>query len=178
MFRNLFKKESTTRVVPNHSVREISDRKQKLDSELRAAIYLYNDEKFIVCSVAGIAEYGEPVVLDVNTPDNELGLALCDKLLEFKPRNTEDLSKSKLEDWAAFKVSGEKTGKSFEEKSMYVYIKTVKSAINIEASPRVSLEKQLRALCSISNGLSHSEIGNAIRKAVKAATVLRQSGML
>ena len=114
MFQNPFKKGKPERALTDHSTRELLDTKQKLGSELRAALYLYNDDKFIVSSIAGIAEYGDPIVLDANTTDESLGLSLCDKLLEFKPRNDQDLSKAKLDDWAAYKASGAKSGKTFD----------------------------------------------------------------
>jgi hypothetical protein len=178
MFQNLFKKGKHARALPDHSTRELTDIKQSLGSELCAALYLYNDDKFIVSSIAGIAEYGEPIVLDANTTDESLGLALCDKLLEFKPRNNQDLSRSKLDDWPAYKASGAKSGKAFEQKSTYVYVTTINSAIHIEAAPRATNEQNLKALCSIPNGRSHSEIGAAVRKAINAATLLRNAGVL
>lgn len=179
MFENLFKKwREHTRILQDQSTRELTDTKKKLGTELRAALYLYNEDKFIVCSIAGIAEYGEPTVLDANASDEALGLALCDKLLAFKPKNEQDLTTLKQDDWAAFKASGAKTGKAFEQKSIYVYIRTANTAIEIEATPRLTNENELKALCSISNGRNHSEIGKAIRKATNAATLLRNAGVL
>ncbi|HEX5635679.1 MAG TPA: hypothetical protein VFY78_01215, partial [Gammaproteobacteria bacterium] len=98
MFEKIFKKKERTRVLPDHSTRELTDTRNKLGSELRASLYLYDEDKFIVCSIAGIVEYGEPIVLDANASDEDLGLALCNKLLEFKPINERDLSNSKLDD--------------------------------------------------------------------------------
>lgn len=54
---NLFGKVNMERALPDHSAREIADTKQKLGAELRAALYLYDEKKFIVCSIAGIAEW-------------------------------------------------------------------------------------------------------------------------
>ncbi len=171
-------KENTSRVVPDRSAREIIDLKEKFGTELRTSLYLYNNERFIVCSIACFAEYGTPKTLDLDTSDDELGLALCDKLLEFRPELEDPRPSRKLTDWAAFKASGAKTVKSFENKSTFVYVRTVNTAIDIEAAPRVTLEKELKARCVISNTSSHSEIGRAIRKAIKAANVLRQASML
>ncbi len=166
------------RVLPQQSTKEISDRKQALGCELRAALYLYDEQLFIISAIAGIAEYGIPAVINANDPDESIGLAICDKLLEFKPRNERDLSKSKLDDWESYKASGAKTGKYFEQKSVYVYIKTVNSAIEITAAPRISNENNLKALCSVSNGNTHSQIGAAVRKSIQASKVLRSAGML
>lgn len=178
MFKNLFKSDKPKRVLPDQSTREIMDAKTRLNSELKAAVYMYNDEKFIICSIAGFSEHGEPIVLDINASDEELGLSLCDKLLEFKTSSARDASKDKLDDWAAFNVSGSKTGKAFESKSIFIYVRTVNTAINIEASPRITNYNSLKALNSISNGMRHSEIGSAIRKAIEASKVLRNAGML
>jgi hypothetical protein len=105
--------ERPTRVLPDQSTRELIDTKQRVGSELRSALYLYNEEQFIVCSIAGIAEYGVPIVLDANTPDESLGLALCDMLLQFQPRNGRDISKDTLNDWAAYKTSSAKSKFSY-----------------------------------------------------------------
>src|ERR1044072_2275370 len=117
---DLFKSDTRKRVLPNYSVLEITDTRTRLKTELRAALYFYNEEKFIVCSIAGIAEHGEPTVLGAGISDKDLGLSVCDKLLDFEPRNSTDISKSRLDDWAAYKVSGAKSGKAFESNSIYV----------------------------------------------------------
>lgn len=170
--------EKTSRVLPDHSAREILNLREKLGTELRASLYLYNEEKFIICAIAGFAEHGSPEVLDIDTSDDALGLALCDKLLEFKPEGEFSGASRKLTDWAAFKSSGAKTVKSFENNSVFVYVRTANTAIDMEAAPRVTLEKELKARYVLSNGSSHSEIGRAIRKVIKAANVLRQAKML
>lgn len=178
MFQRFFKSEKSRRALPDQSARELADAKTRLGVELSAALYLYKEEKFIICAIAGIAEYGTPIVLNSDAADEELGLAVCETLLEFKPQSPRDLSNAKLEDWGAFKASGAKTGKSFEKESIYVYVKTANSAIQIEAAPRITNNKCLKALCSISNGREHSEIGESVRKAIEASKVLRNAGLL
>lgn len=178
MLDRLFRQGKKPRVAPERSTREITDAKKRLRSELRAAAYFYNDEKFIVCSIANITEYGEPIVLEANASEQQLGVALCDKLLQYQANDNRKQSKSKLEDWAAFKASGAKSGRAFEQNSIYVYVTTINTAINIDAAPRVSNEQDLQARCVVSNGRTHSEIGMALRKAIKAAMVLRNAGML
>ncbi|MDR1967252.1 MAG: hypothetical protein LBQ32_00970 [Burkholderiaceae bacterium] len=166
------------RSLSDHSVREIIDTKSRINSELRAALYLFEGKKFILSAISVIVEYGEPAVFDVNVEDELLGLTICDKLLEYSPENTRDLSKYKLDDWAVYKASGAKTSKYFERESVYVSVNTLNSSIQIEASPRISNAPELKALCSISNGLSHTAIGEAIRKAIRASGVLRDAGVL
>lgn len=153
----------------------IAETKRRLGTELRAALYLYNDEKFIVSSIQGISEYGDPIVLDADTSDEALGEAACNKLLDFDPK-CKDMSKSKLCDWAAYNVSGAKSGRIFNSKSIYISIETVNSAIIINAAPRVSNEHSLKASCSTI--AKHIEVGMEIRKSIKASKVLREAGML
>ena len=150
--------------------------KKRLGTELRSCLYLYNEEKFIISSIAGISEYDEPIVLDVNVPDEELGLKVCNKLLEFQPRNHKDISKDTLEDWRSYKISGAKTGKAFESNSIYVHIQTVNSAIVITASPRVKNNQTLEAQCSAN--ADHLKVGAAIRLAIEASKILRHAGLL
>ena len=176
MFKNLFSKNKSARATPDGSYVEIANTKKHLGTELRACLYLYNEEKFIISSIAGIAEYGEPALLDVNVSDENLGLTVCDKLLEFQPKNNKDISKNTLEDWLSYKASGAKTGKVFESNSIYVYIQTVNSAIIITASPRVTNNQTLKAKCSAVG--DHYKIGAAIRMAIEASKTLRQAGLL
>ncbi len=178
MIWNPFSKTKAARVSPQRSTRELMDARKRNRCELRASVYLYRHASFIVCCIADIAEYGEPIVLDADVPDEQLGLGVCDQLLNYKPRINRDLSKSTLEDWPAYQVSGAKSGRSFEENCMFVYVTTINTAINIQASPRLSNEKELVAQCSIANGREHSEMGATIRKAIRAAEVLRDAGML
>jgi hypothetical protein len=178
MLRDIFGKKISGRVLDNQSTREIADTRKRLKSELRASLYLYDDSIFIVCAIAGSAEHGEPAVLSVDTSDDELGITVCDKLLAFNPRELarrEDLSLSK---WRAYNVSGAKSAKAFERHSFYAYISTVNAAITIDARPRITNEKDLSALCAVSTGQRHSEIGEAVRKAINASKVLREAGVL
>lgn len=177
MFDKLFGKHNYRRVAPERSTRELMDTRKRLRSELRASIYRYKN-KFILCSIAGNTEYGEPLLLATEVSDEQLGLALCDQLLRYRSTEIRNRSKSTLSNWAAFKTSGANSARSFEEHAMFVYVKTINTAIIIEAAPRVSNEKELVAQCSVSNGRVHAEIGAAVRKAIKAAEVLRDAGML
>lgn len=178
MFHNLFKKDKKERSSPGYSAKELTSIKKKLDSELRASLYFYNNDMYIVCSIAEASEYGEPTVLDSNVSDENIGLVVCDKLLEFRPRSIGTRSKPTLDDWSAYKVSGAKSGKAFEQKSIFVYISTVNTDIHVEVAPRVLFDQGRRALCTMANGCSHSEIGAAIRKAIDASILLCNAGAL
>ena len=178
MLRDIFRRKTTERVLDNQSTREIADTRERLKSELRASTYLYDDSKFIICAIAGNAEHGQPIVLDANASDDELGRSVCDQLLEFDPKNHACHTEGKLSGWKAYGVSGAKSGKAFERKSYFVYIRTENSAITIEAKPRVTNENDLSALCTISSGRLHLEIGAAVRKSINAARLLRAAGAL
>jgi hypothetical protein len=178
MLRDIFKKKRADRVLPNQSTREISDTKERLNSELRACLYLYDDSKFIICALADIAEHGEPSVLDKGVSDDELGKTVCDKLLAFNPKKLAHHTEHTLSNWQAYIASGSKTAKAFERKSYYVYVRTINTAISIEARPRTTNEANLSAHYSASSGNLHTEVGAAIRKAINAAQLLRQAGAL
>ena len=177
MFDTLFGRHKNSRVAPERSTRELMDARKRNRSELRASIYRYKD-KIILCAVAGNTETGEPLVLATDASDEQLGLALCDQLLQYTPKEDQNRPKSTLSNWEAYKASGAKSARSFEENAMFVYVMTINTAINIEAAPRVSNEQELVAQCSISNGRNHAEMGVAVRKAIRAAEVLRDAGML
>lgn len=178
MIWNPFSKTKAARVSPQRSTRELMDARKRKRCELRASVYFYSNARFIVCCIADITEYGEPIVLDADVPDERLGLAVCDQLLNYETRNKRHHSKSTLDDWAAYKASGAKSGRSFEDNCTFVYVTTVNTAIVIEAAPRVTNAQELAARCSIPNGRTHDEIGAAVRKAIKASRVLRDAGML
>ena len=178
MLSDIFKRKATERVLDNQSTREIADARERLNCELRASAYLYDDSKIIICAIAGNAEHGEPIVLEANASNDELGRSICDKLLEFNPKNLAHHAQYKLSDWKAYCVSGANSGKVFERKSYFIYMRTVNSAITIEAKPRITNEKNLSTLCTISSGGLHIEIGSAVRKAINAAKLLRDAGAL
>jgi hypothetical protein len=169
--------ESNPRVLSNRSTREIMDTMERIGRELRAALYFYNERLFIASAITGVTEAGSPVVLTVDDTDDALGLAICDKLLEFdrhSPRGRE----AKLADWQSFTVSGAKTGKYFEANSIYFTIKTVNTAICLEARPRVSLRPEFHAGAQLSVGAEHERLGAAVRRLILAVKALRQASVL
>jgi hypothetical protein len=56
------------RVLSGASFIEIINRQRAVKTNLRAALYLYNNTKFIVTSISGIIETGEPTVLAEDAP--------------------------------------------------------------------------------------------------------------
>lgn len=174
--RRLLHKSSRSRALPERSAREIADARKRARMELAASLYFYNDEKFIVCAIADIREHGEPTVLDRDVPDDVLGLAVCDKLIAYTPRHKP--SGHKLDDWPAYRASGAKSGKAFEQASTFVYVSTINTAIRIAASPRVTNDDTLRAVCTVASTQMHVDIGAAVRKAIAASATLREAGLL
>ena len=167
------------RVLPGHSVREITDRKKKLGSELYAAAYLYRDETFILSAISDITEYGELSIFETDVSNDELGQTLCDKLIAYRTRRISASNpKARYEGWAAYQASGAKSGRAFEENSIFALVKTVNTAICIHASPRLSNHPELEALISLSNARAHTEIGAGLRRAIDAAKALRAAGLV
>ena len=145
---------------------------------LRAAVYLYDESTFIISSIAGNTEYGEPVVLDAEVANEHLGFALCDALLAHKRDNPPDHRADKLTNWAAFAASGAKTVNSFENNVWFIYVQTINTAIRMEARPRISNNRDLVAAATTSTGSTHVDIGQLLRKAIKGARALRKEGLV
>ena len=172
------KKASTERAMPDRSGREIADARARVGRELSATLYLYADRMFILTAITGITESGEPAIFDTDVDDDALGNAACDKLLEYSPGDNRSLKGHTLADWAAYQVSKAKSAKQFERDSIAVSLATLNSALRIEAAPRMSEFPELRALCSISTSATHAEVGQSIRRAIRAVKVLRDAGMV
>ena len=178
MLSSLFGKQDPERVLEGHSTRELTDAKSRSKAELRAAIYLYDDSVFILSAIAGNTEAGEAVVLDVDVSDDALGETVCDKLIEYEPKERPDRSSHPVRDWEAFKASGARSGRGFEERSFYGYVQTINTAIRIDVTPRKTNHPEISASCSLSNGQPHSSIGAAVRRAFSAAKILRKAGKI
>lgn len=151
---------------------------KRLKCGLRAAVYLYDESKYIISSISGFTEYGEPVVLEDNVSDEDLGLALCDALLAYKRDNPPGRPADKLADWAAFRASGAKTGKAFESNSWYVYAQTINTVFRMEARPRISNNHDLVATVTKPTGAMHVSVGQSLRKAIEGARALRKEGLV
>jgi hypothetical protein len=155
---------------------ELGKQRKKLGCELKARFYLYNNAKFIVCSVAGISETGEPTVLPLDVSDSDLGRCVCDHLLQFNPKSPEYRRGEKRSDWPAYEISGAKSMRRFEEKSLMVRFETINLVIRIDAAPRNSLWREISA-----HGVEHPDhekLGRTIRRTIKAARILRENGII
>lgn len=169
------KEEPARRASPDHSAVEINDARLRTGKELRAVLYLYGDSTYIVSSTTSIAETGTPIVLDASAPNDQIGLAICDKLLDAWQHDLGDLRAHKQDDWQVLKASGAKTGKQFNENALYMVIETINSAIRFQMRYRVTLEPDFHAGAVLSNGVEHEQIGITVRRLVIAAKALREA---
>ncbi|MDJ0711530.1 MAG: hypothetical protein QNJ14_14155 [Woeseiaceae bacterium] len=174
----MLRRKPKDRVLAQRSTREIADATKRLKTGLSAAVYLYDESSFIICSIAGNTEYGEPIVLGEDASNEDLGRAVCDALLAFKRDNPPGRNTDTLADWAAFQASGAKTGKAFESNSWYVSVRTIRTAIRMSARPRISNNRELTAATTISAGTMHVGIGQALRRAIAGARALRKEGLV
>jgi len=134
-------------------------------------LYAYSSKQMILCSTTGISEAGEPVSLPFDVANEELGAIALAKLLETDLNPAPLYSEHGLAHWRAYSVSGAKTGRSFEESSVYVSIQTVNTALRVEAGPRKSVS-------GLYVGRTHSltvdpeELGASIRSLLSAIELL------
>ncbi|PIF74928.1 hypothetical protein CLU95_2065 [Variovorax sp. 54] len=169
------KEEPAGRASPDHSAFEINNAKLRTGKELRAVLYLYEDRTYIVSSTTSIAETGTPTVLDASASDDQIGLVICDKLLDAWQHDLGDIRGHKQDDWQVLKASGAKTGRQFNENSLYMVIETINSAISFTMRYRVTLEPSFHAGAILSNGVEHEQIGITVRRLVAAARALRKA---
>lgn len=157
--------------------RSISDRRDLLNEllryssriELRVALYAYNEDCYLISATTSIAEAGSPIKLPITASDSELGYAIFDLLLQCYayPVTADGL----LENWAVFVASGEKVGKSFRKKSTYVSVKTVNSAIIVEAS-RCFPPSSIYVGEQLSIGCDPDKLGGVVKHLVKTLRFL------
>ena len=140
-----------------------------------ARLYDYAGAYF-VCSVAGIGETDSISRLDCDVDDADLGTAALRHLGEYRS-DTVDHSRDKASDWAAFRLSGAKSIKSFERELWHVDLAIMNSAVLVWAQPRLSLKDEMAAYAS-ANRHNQQQVGAAIRDALRAAKVLRAQGII
>lgn len=160
------------RALSTFSYVEIAERRQEIGGELAARAHYYNDSLFIISSIAGNYEAGQPSVLDKQVSDSELGKTFCDHLLKFQLRSPEDAWRGKETDWPAFRVSGARSVKGFETRSYLISVRTINTAVVVSVSPRESIYGEISVQGSA--GADHERLGAVIRHALKCAMTLRQ----
>ncbi len=146
-----------------------------LQYSAKARLYEYKNS-IMVCSVRWIAETDSITVFDSDVTDHSLGLAVQKHLAEYDPSEC-DLRGRKLTDWTAFKASGARSIKSFEENLWCVNLAIMNSAILIAACPNKSRKQDVTVSVTASKSVSE-QIGAAIREAIAGAKMLREQGFL
>ena len=178
MFGKLFDRQPGGPAAPGRSTYELYKARRKQRSELRAAIYLYDQRLFILSAVAGIGEIGEPVLLDVDVGDEVLGKTLCDCLLAYSAKDKRVSEDFSMEKWRAYKASGAQSAKSFENNAFFLYARTQHGTLMLDARPRISNHFELCATSSIAEAALHMEIGATVRRTFSAAMALRDAGLV
>lgn len=183
MLKGLFSKTQTTAPTDTKPaadalfIKHVSYLREKLETELSCCAYYYDNSKFIICKIASIMEYGEPIVLPHDVDNLTLGKTVYEAVLGFKLLDDREQISHSLTDWEAFKASGEKTVKAFEQKSTYLNINTHNEALKISARPKVTNDRCLSAVYSASIRNLEVEVGVALKKAIKASEALRTAGL-
>ncbi|MBX3628175.1 MAG: hypothetical protein KF892_24405 [Rhizobacter sp.] len=145
--------------------------------ELRVAVYAYAQEAYIVSATTGFSEAGAPVKVPFAGADEELGRTVRKLLLQTHMHPAPSHREAKLSDWAAYVLSGAKTGRAFEEKSVYLSVDTRNTALCIRAQQR-------RPPSPIYVGHDHSfnvdseELGKSIQNLVSIVRLLASQGAL
>lgn len=160
------------RVTPDGSWVEIAKQKEIVNSELEMRAYFYEKVGFIISSVSGIAETGAPTIAPADISNFELGTTICDHLLRYAPRSPDNMRSSKPTDWLAYRASGAKSVRNFQEHSWRIRVSTMNTAVLVESSPSLSLHSEIY-VGGIATA-SHETIGTTVRKALNAAMALRK----
>lgn len=158
--------------------RSLMDRRESLNEmlryrqqiELRVALYAYGEDCFLISATTGIAEAGAPVKLQFTAADSDLGHAIYDLLLQCYA-HPNDVADGSLKNWAVFAASGAKTGKAFESKCTYVTVKTINTAIVLEAVRR-SPPSDIYVGQQLSITGDPAFLGSAVKKLVATLRIL------
>jgi hypothetical protein len=161
---------------PNHSLQDLTGHRTDVGGEIKAHLYLYN-QRFIISSVAAIAEYGPVTTIPFDAPDREIGSAACNHLVRFVPDLPPNLRDQTSEDWQAYQASGARSVKQFNAGAWRVSISTLNMALCLEAQPVWAQVSSLFAGSAIGLATRHAGIGAAIRRVLKAAAVLNENGL-
>lgn len=160
---------------PGGSWVSIAARKRKIGQELAAALYIY-DGRLFVCAVQWIAETGEAEILPDTVADRTLGQSICNHLVAFDPGGAHDLRNRKKTDWPAWRASGAKTVRQFEQSAFRLDVRTSGTQIALEAAPLTTLHSEMCVRALVSPW--HVDIGAAARRVLRAAETLRQAGVV
>jgi hypothetical protein len=126
------------RVCSYNSGEELRNYRHSIGCELHVHVYALIKDKFIIAPVDGSKgayfEAREVTVLPFDVDDETLGSCIFDNLLWYNPASPTDF-KGKKTDWLAFKASGLKTVKDFEQTAIGISISTINDVMKIETRP-------------------------------------------
>lgn len=142
----------------------------------QARLYLYADN-YLICSVAGIAETESITVLSCGANDVTLGQAALKHLSEYLYTSDKNLRESNASNWTAYRRSGAKSLKSFQENLYAVSLDIMNSAVLVAAQPGTSLREYLSVSAQVNRHLPE-KVGEAIRETLAAAKILRREGVI
>lgn len=132
---------------------------------LSATIYRLGADRFIVTAMmyrpgSFMRECGEPTVLEPGASDAELGRTVIAHLLAHQTREPKG-GDTRLADWAAYRVSGEKSGRQFRDKALFMLVTTDGVATEISASRYADQQNFVRR----EPPLDPEGLGRAVREA-------------
>ena len=142
----------------------------------KARLYEYSGRIF-VCSVAGIVETESLTEFQADVDLSTLGEAILKHLSEFVSEIPANLRGYKMTDWAAYDVSGARSVKAFERLLWHVDLAIMNSAVLVWAQPRLTIREELSAYASANRNFPE-QVGSAVRRAIAAAKVLREQGLV
>jgi hypothetical protein len=167
--------------APGRSNLALTRRREQIDGELRAHLYLYDRRKFIIASVMSvprslILEIDDVTVLDASITNEVLGQTVCAHLLRFVRKEPPNQRNAKRTDWPAFRASGARSVIGFEEKAWRAHVETVGPLVlDITAAPARTNQPYLQ-IKSIASA-EHGGLGARVRDAIHAAEALRAAGV-
>jgi hypothetical protein len=101
---------------------------------------------------------------------------ICEHLLAHEAREPPNVREHKATDWAAFKVSGDRSVTGFETKSWCVTIDTAGQSLTLEAAPVRSAHPDLAVKAGAAP--EHAPLGAAVRKSLNAVAALRGANLI
>jgi hypothetical protein len=169
------------RVLSGRSVRELTDYKESIRSELTVDVYSLSGDKFIVAPLDGkcgaCVQWREVTVLPFDVEDDVLGCCICDNLLWNIPSVPTNRGQSTNLVWPVLKASGCKAMKHFEQTAIRTSVSTINTAFRIETRPVHTLDR-IYIGAGLPLGALHMEIAAEIRNTLKATTVLQTANLI
>ncbi len=156
---------------------DITECKAKLGRELYTAMYYLPDtEKMIFAptNVNGLGGYyyeqDKATLLEAPLDSVELGRQARAALIAFDVK-IQDLRYRKASDWSAYRISGLKSVREFEQSAIRITIETINTTLRLEGWP--TNNSKVFAGGYISPSAEHSEMGSLIKRIVACCQALR-----